>query len=55
MASNQIIHCVIVICLLSATVVLGGCSPPLPKTWLPPSDGTMSIEGPVDAPALTTE
>jgi hypothetical protein len=26
---------------LSATVILGGCSPPIPKTWLPPVGGTM--------------
>jgi len=44
MANNRIIHCAIVTCLLSATVVLGGCSPPLPKTWLPPSDGAISID-----------
>jgi hypothetical protein len=44
MANNRIIHCAIVTCLLSATVVLGGCSPPLPKTWLPPPDGEMSID-----------
>jgi hypothetical protein len=55
MASDRLIHCTIVICLLTATVVLGGCSPPLPKTWLSPPGGTMSIEGPVDAPALRTE
>lgn len=55
MASNRFIHCVIVTCFLSAAVLLGGCSPPLPKTWLPPSDGTMSIDRPVDAPALRTE
>ena len=41
MVSNRIIHCAIVTCLLSGTVVLGGCSPPLPKTRLPPSGGTM--------------
>ena len=44
MASNQFIHCTIVISLLSATVVLGGCSPPLPKTWPPSPNGTMSID-----------
>jgi hypothetical protein len=44
MASNRLIHCAIVTCLLSATVLLGGCSPPLPKTWLAPSDGAMSID-----------
>jgi hypothetical protein len=44
MASNRIIHYAIVTCLLSATVVLGGCSPPLPKTWLPSPHGTMSID-----------
>ena len=42
MASNRIIRPVIVICLLSATVLLGGCSPPIPKTWLPPPGGTTS-------------
>ena len=41
MASNRIIRPVIVTCLLSAIVLLGGCSPPLPKTWLPPPGGTM--------------
>jgi hypothetical protein len=50
MASNRLIRPVIVTCLLSAAVLQGGCSPPLPKTWLPPSGGTMyhihvSIEG----------
>jgi hypothetical protein len=44
MANKQMIHCVIFTCLLSATVVLGGCSPPLPKAWLPPSDSAMSID-----------
>lgn len=44
MASNRISHCAIITCLLSATVLLGGCSPPLPKTWLPPGDGAMSID-----------
>lgn len=44
MATKRMIHGAIVICLLSATVVLGGCSPPIPKTWLPPSDGTLSID-----------
>ena len=44
MASNRIICPVIVTCLLSAAVLLGGCSPPLPKTWLPSSDGTISID-----------
>jgi hypothetical protein len=55
MASDRFIHRTIVISLVSATVVLGGCSPPLPKTWLSPPDGTMSIDRPVDAPALRTE
>jgi hypothetical protein len=41
MASNRIIRPMIVICLLSAAVLLGGCSPPVPKTWLPPPGGTM--------------
>ncbi len=41
MASNRIICPVIVTCLLSAAVLLGGCSPPLPKTWLPSPGGTM--------------
>jgi hypothetical protein len=50
MANKWFIRCVIVTCLLNATVLLGGCSPPLPKTWLPPSGGTMydipmSIDG----------
>ena len=44
MASNRIICPVIVICLLSATVLLGGCSPPLPKTWLPSPNDAMSID-----------
>jgi hypothetical protein len=41
MASNRIIRPVIITCLLIAAVLLGGCSPPLPKTWLPPPGGTM--------------
>ena len=41
MATNWIIRPVIFICFLSATVLLGGCSPPLPKTWLPSPGGTM--------------
>jgi hypothetical protein len=41
MASSRIIRPMIVICLLSAAVLLGGCSPPVPKTWLPPPGGTM--------------
>ena len=41
MASNRIIRPVIVTCLLSAIVLLGGCSPPLPKTWLPLASGSM--------------
>ena len=44
MSNNRLIRPVIVACLLSATVALIGCSPPLPKTWLPPCDGTMSID-----------
>jgi hypothetical protein len=44
MANDRFIHCTIVICLLSATVVLGGCSPPLPKTWLPSPHDAMSID-----------
>ncbi|MEK7235029.1 MAG: hypothetical protein AAB242_00305 [Nitrospirota bacterium] len=41
MASNRLIRPVIVTCLLSVAVLLGGCSPPLPKTLLSPPDGTM--------------
>lgn len=41
MASNRNIRPVIVTCLLSAALLLGGCSPPLPKTLLLPSDGMM--------------
>lgn len=49
MVSNRIIFPVIVICLLSATVMLGGCSPPIPKTWLPPTGGMMGgIPVPMD-------
>jgi hypothetical protein len=44
MASNRIICPVIVTCLLSAAVLLGGCSPPLPKTWLPSPNDAMSID-----------
>ena len=44
MASDRFIHCTIVISLLSATVVLGGCSPPLPKTWLPSPHDAMAID-----------
>lgn len=44
MASNRNMRPVIVTCFLSAAllIMMGGCSPPLPKTWLQPSDGTMS-------------
>ena len=62
MSNNRTIRPVIVTCLLSVTVLLGGCSPPLPKTWLLPSDGAMLIDRldadeshPVDLPALRTE
>jgi hypothetical protein len=41
MANKWFIRCVIVTCLLNAAVLLGGCSPPLPKTWLPPAGGAM--------------
>ena len=51
MSNNRLIRPVIVACLLSATVALIGCSPPLPKTWLPPCDD----ESPRDAPDLRTE
>jgi hypothetical protein len=44
MASNRFICPVIVACLLSANVLLGGCSPPLPKTWLPSPHDAMSID-----------
>ncbi len=44
MASDRFIHCTIVISLLSATVMLGGCSPPLTKTWLPSPNDAMSID-----------
>jgi hypothetical protein len=44
MGSNRIFHLVIVTCLLGATALLGGCSPPIPKTSLPPPDGTMLID-----------
>ncbi len=44
MSNNRTIRPVIVTCLLSVTVLLGGCSPPLPKTWLLPSDGAMLID-----------
>lgn len=44
MASNRVIHCVIVTCLVSVIALLGGCSPPLPKTLLTPSDGTILID-----------
>jgi hypothetical protein len=43
MANKRLNRPVIVACLLSATVALSSCSPPLPKTWLPPLDGAMSI------------
>ena len=66
MASNRFIRSVIVICLLSATVVPGGCSPPLPKTWLPPPGARCMIPmcratgctrwlHPADDPALRTK
>jgi hypothetical protein len=44
MSNNRMIRPVIVTCLLSVTVLLGGCSPPLPKTWLPPLDGAIPID-----------
>jgi hypothetical protein len=62
MVSNRFIPCAIVTCLLSAAALLGGCSPPLPKTWLPPPGGTMydihlssDRLHPADAPALRTK
>jgi hypothetical protein len=44
MSNNRMLRPVIVTCLLSVTVLLGGCSPPLPKTWLPPLDGAIPID-----------
>jgi hypothetical protein len=44
MASNRNIRPVIVTCILIVAVLLGGCSPPLPKTLLLPSDGTTLID-----------
>lgn len=44
MASNRFIHCAIIISLLSAAALLGGCSPPLPKTWLPSPNDAMSTD-----------
>jgi hypothetical protein len=44
MASDRFIHCAIVTSLLSAAALLGGCSPPLPKTWLPSPHDAMSID-----------
>ena len=44
MANNRIIHYAIVTCLLSVVVPLSGCSPPLPKTWLPSPNDAMSID-----------
>ena len=41
MTSNPMIRPMIVTYLLGAAVLLGGCSPPLPKTWLPLLDGTI--------------
>jgi hypothetical protein len=41
MTSSWHIRSVIVACLLSAAVLLGGCSPPLPKAWLPPAGDRM--------------
>lgn len=41
MTSNRINRPVIVICLLSAAALLVGCSPPIPKTSLPPAGGMM--------------
>ncbi len=41
MTNNWLIRPVIVTCLLSAAVLLGGCSPPLPKAWLPPAGDRM--------------
>ena len=44
MGNDRTTHLVIVTCLLSATVLLGGCSTPLPKTWLLPADGPIPID-----------
>ena len=44
MSNNRMIRPVIVTCLLSVTVLLGGCAPPLPKTWLPTLDSAISID-----------
>jgi|CXWL01.1.fsa_nt_gi hypothetical protein len=48
MASNWIIRRLTVICLLSASIMLGGCSPPAPKIWAPPSGLTLSNSMSVD-------
>jgi hypothetical protein len=45
MAGNQFIHCAIVTCFICVAALLGGCSPPLPKTWLPSPNGAMSVDG----------
>lgn len=44
MLNNQMIRPVIVTCLLSVTALVGGCAPPLPKTWLPTLDSAISID-----------
>lgn len=44
MLNNQMIRPVIVTCLLSVTTLMGGCAPPLPKTWLPTLDSAISID-----------
>ena len=44
MSNNRMIRPVIVTCLLSVTVLLGGCSLPLPKTWLSSLDGVILID-----------
>jgi len=50
MANNRLIRPMIAVFLLSATVLLGGCSPPLPKTWLSPA-GDRMYDGPVSSKA----
>lgn len=41
MTIDRFIRPVIVSCLLSIAVLSGGCSPPLPKAWLPLSVGML--------------
>lgn len=44
MVTNWCRHCLILAGLVMATALLGACSPPLPKTQLRPSAGSISSD-----------